>query len=140
MSSKQNASGDEQPKKKKMLVIDDDSLVLYSCRRIFAEEGYEVITVDNPQEGLDIASKSTFDVILCDWKMPKMNGIELVKMLDGHNPDSAIVMITGFPALERAIEAFKHGVADYIAKPFTPEEIINAVNEALNRKKQVKPE
>ena len=125
-------------KKKTMLVIDDDSLVLESCRRIFIDEGYQVSTADNPTEGLALASKSTYDVILCDWRMPTMNGLDVVEILDKHHHDSAIIMITGFPALERAINAFKRGVIDYISKPFTPDEIINVVNEALTRKKQKK--
>jgi DNA-binding NtrC family response regulator len=138
MSDAQITSEDVRSKKKKMLVIDDDSLILHSCSRIFTGEGYEVVTTDNPQEGLDIASRSMFDVILCDWKMPKMSGMDVVEMLVTKSPDSAIVMITGYPILERAIQAFKRGAADYIAKPFTPEEIINAVNEALDRRRSKK--
>jgi FixJ family two-component response regulator len=67
-----------------------------------------------------------------------MSGMDVVELLVTKSPDSAIVMITGYPILERAIQAFKRGAADYIAKPFTPEEIINAVNEALDRKKSKK--
>lgn len=125
-------------RKKKLLVIDDDVLILNSCRRIFMDEGFEVITADNPQEGLNLANLSDFDVILCDWRMPKMNGIELVEILCHRCLNSAIIMITGFPALERAIQAFKHGAVDYIAKPFTPDEIIDIVNEALESKRREK--
>lgn len=125
-----------EPKAGKMLVVDDDSLVLNSCVRIFTDEGYEVITADNPKDGLDLASQSAFDVILCDWKMPSMSGDAVVKILNERDPETPILMITGYPALERAIAAFKRGAMDYIAKPFTPEEISDAVRQAIGRRKK----
>ncbi len=125
---------DEQ--KKKMLVIDDETVVLDSCRRIFGEEGFEVTTTSNPREGLKLVSDSQFDIILCDWKMPELDGIDVVEMIDKRSPDSAVVMITGYPDVERATEAMKRGALDYIAKPFTPEEILAAVNRAFRSKEQ----
>ena len=125
---------------KKMLVIDDESLVLSSVRRIFSDEGYEVVTTDDPRKGLEMAQDAHYDVILCDWRMPQLDGIDVVEMIDKRSPDSAIVMITGYPALERATEAMKRGAVDYLAKPFTPEEIIAAVDKALKRKKQLNAE
>jgi formate/nitrite transporter len=119
---------------KRMLVIDDESVVLSSCRRIFMEEGYEVVTTDSPRQGLDLASGSRFDIILCDWRMPELDGVDVVEMLDKRSPESAVVMITGFPAVDRATEVMKRGAMDYVAKPFTPEEIVDAVNRALKRK------
>jgi formate/nitrite transporter len=122
------------PSAKRMLVIDDESVVLSSCRRIFTEEGYEVVTTDSPRQGLDLASGSRFDIILCDWRMPELDGVDVVELLDKRSPESAVVMITGFPAVDRATEVMKRGAMDYIAKPFTPEEIVAAVNRALKRK------
>jgi formate/nitrite transporter len=122
------------PAAKRLLVIDDESVVLTSCRRIFAEEGFEVVTTDSPRQGLELASGSRFDVILCDWRMPELSGIDVVELLDKRSPESAVVMITGFPAVDRATEVMKRGAMDYVAKPFTPEEIVAAVNKALKRK------
>jgi formate/nitrite transporter len=118
----------------RMLVIDDDKTVLESCQRVFKEEGYEVVVASDPWEGLSLASGSYFDVILCDWKMPGLDGLDVVRELDRRSPDSAVVMITGYPALERATEAMKRGAMDYVSKPFTPEEIIQAVKKALQQK------
>jgi formate/nitrite transporter len=118
----------------RMLVIDDDKTVLESCQRVFKEEGYEVVVSSDPWEGLSLASNSYFDVILCDWKMPGLDGLDVVPELDRRSPDSAVVMITGYPALERATEAMKRGAMDYVSKPFTPEEIIQAVKKALQQK------
>jgi formate/nitrite transporter len=118
----------------RMLVIDDDKTVLESCQRVFRDEGYEVVAASDPGEGLNLASSTYFDVILCDWKMPGLDGLDVVQELDRRSPDSAVVMITGYPALERATEAMKRGAMDYVSKPFTPEEIILAVKKALQQK------
>jgi len=118
----------------RMLVIDDDRTVLDSCQRVFKDEGYEVVVAADPREGLHVASNTYFDVILCDWKMPGLDGLDVVQELDRRSPDSAVVMISGYPALERATEAMKRGAMDYVSKPFTPEEIIRAVKKALQQK------
>ncbi len=118
----------------RMLIIDDEELVIDSCRKIFADKDFEIISTTNPQEGLDLVTESKFDVILCDWKMPGFDGIDVVQEIDKRSPDSAIVMISGFPNINRATEAMKRGAMDYVTKPFTPEDIINSVNRAMKRK------
>jgi NADH:ubiquinone oxidoreductase subunit E/DNA-binding response OmpR family regulator len=119
---------------RKMLVIDDDQMVLASCLRIFGEEGFYVVTTTSPEEGLSLVLDTYFDVILCDWMMPGLDGMEVITRLDETSPGSAVVMISGYPSIERATEAMKRGAMDYVAKPFTPDEIIKAVNEAIDRK------
>jgi DNA-binding response OmpR family regulator len=66
----------------RMLIIDDEEVVLESCRKIFAAEGFDVVITTSPQEGLKLASDSSFDVILCDWKMPGFDGMDVVEELD----------------------------------------------------------
>lgn len=118
----------------KMLVIDDEKVVLESCRKIFTDEGFEVVTTDSPQKGLQLISDSSFDVVLCDWKMPGFDGMDVVEEIDQRAPDSTVVMISGYPSIDRATEAMKRGAMDYVAKPFTPEEITEVVRKALRRK------
>jgi NADH:ubiquinone oxidoreductase subunit E/DNA-binding response OmpR family regulator len=119
---------------RKMLVIDDDQMVLSSCLRIFEAEGFYVVTTTSPEEGLGLVLDTYFDVILCDWMMPGLDGMEVITRLEDASPGSAAVMISGYPSIERATEAMKRGAMDYVAKPFTPDEIIKAVTEALQRK------
>ena len=119
---------------RKMLVIDDDPMVLSSCLRIFEEEGFYVVTTTSPEEGLSLVLDTYFDVVLCDWMMPGLDGMDVVTRLDETSPGSAVVMISGYPSIERATEAMKRGAMDYVPKPFTPDEIIKAVNEAIQRK------
>ena len=122
--------------KKRMLVIDDDKTVLDSCSRIFAEEGYVVMVTENPRKGIEMVQEQAYDVILCDQKMPDLDGVDVIDMLDKRSPDSAILMITGYPGTDSATEAMKHGAIDYLAKPFEPDQIVAAVTRALANKAQ----
>jgi formate/nitrite transporter len=118
----------------KMLVIDDEDVVLESCRKIFTTEGFDIVTTNSAKEGLKLISEASFDVILCDWKMPGFDGMDVVEEIDRRSPDSAIVMISGYPSVGRATEAMKRGAMDYVPKPFSPDEIIRAVKKAVSRK------
>ncbi|ACL03860.1 Protein with response regulator receiver domain [Desulfatibacillum aliphaticivorans] len=117
-----------------MLIIDDDPAVLASCQRIFTEEGFQVTTTTNPLEGLELAAAKPYTVILCDWQMPELDGLDVVARLENEAPESAVVMISGFPSVDRATEAMKRGAMDYQAKPFTPEEIASTVHKAIANK------
>ncbi|MDA8402597.1 MAG: formate/nitrite family transporter [Desulfobacteraceae bacterium] len=117
-----------------MLIIDDDEIVLNSCRKIFSSEGFHVVITASPEEGLRLASSSAYDVILCDWKMPGFDGLDVVEELNRRSPESVVVMISGFPSVGRATEAMKRGAMDYLPKPFTPEEIMDTVKRAVQRK------
>ncbi|MBF0117204.1 MAG: formate/nitrite transporter family protein [Desulfobacterales bacterium] len=117
-----------------MLIIDDDEVVLNSCRKIFKDEDFEVVITTSAKEGIRLASSSHFDVILSDWQMPEKDGLDVVAEVNRISPDSVVIMITGYPSVGKASEAFKRGVMDYIAKPFTPEEIIQTVQRAISRK------
>ena len=119
---------------KRMLVVDDEEVVLLSCLRIFSERGYAVTTTTSPREALALVGVARYDVILTDWKMPDVNGVDLVEILDKRAPESAIVMITGYPSADTATEVMKRGAMDFVAKPFTPEEIAAKVDGALQRK------
>jgi formate/nitrite transporter len=117
-----------------MLVIDDEEVVLQSCRKIFTAEGFSVVTASSPAEGLKLIGDSSFDVVLCDWKMPGFDGMDVVEEISNRSPGTAIVMISGYPSVGRATEAMKRGAMDYVSKPFTPEEISDAVKRSVQRK------
>ncbi len=120
--------------RERLLVIDDDMAVLTSCERIFSADGYDVETTSDPQEGLRLATEKNYSVILCDWKMPGMSGMDVVAELEKRTPESTVLMFSGYPAVERASEEMKRGAMDYLPKPFTPDEITSAVRQARNRK------
>lgn len=118
----------------RLLVIDDENIVLESCRRIFEEEGFDVVTTMDPAEGIKLAERGDFNVILVDWQMPGLDGMDVLAELEKKAPDAAVVMFSGYPSLDRATEAMKRGAMDYVPKPFTPDDIIKTVNRAMRRK------
>lgn len=115
----------------RVLVVDDEPIVTKSCRRILSEVGYEVATTESGREGVSRALAEDFDLILTDLRMPDLDGMELVRTLRSKKPDTAIVIITGYGTVSSAVEATKAGVADYIEKPFTPEQVKDAASQAL---------
>lgn len=112
---------------RRILVVDDEAMVTTSCRRILAAEGDEVETSGSGQEGLNLALSEHFDLVMADLKMPDLDGMELVRTLRRQRPETAIIIITGYGTVPSAVEAAKLGVSDYIEKPFTPEQIREAV-------------
>jgi DNA-binding NtrC family response regulator len=118
----------------RMLIIDDEDVILESCRRIFSAEGFQVSCTTSPPEGFRLIADSSFDVILCDWKMPGFDGMDVLEELERRSPHSAVVMISGYPTPARQTEALKRGAMDYVAKPFTPGEIVEIVRKAIRRK------
>ncbi|MHB8090362.1 MAG: response regulator [Syntrophales bacterium] len=125
----------------KLLIIDDEIVVQRSCYDIFAEKKskhdikYDVHTVSSADEALRILEKERFDIVLTDLKMPGLSGIDLIPIIKAGNPETVIVVMTGFSTVSTAVEAMKLGATDFIPKPFTPDEIMDAVENAVARTK-----
>lgn len=115
----------------RILVVDDEPMVTRGCRRILAEAGYDVDTVASGQEGLSRAVAGDFDLVVADLRLPDLDGMELVRTLRATRPEIAVVIITGYGSVPSAVEAVKLGVADYVEKPFTPNEFTDAIGRAL---------
>ncbi len=120
----------------RVLIVDDEPMVTRSCKRILTEAGYEVDTSESGREGVDRALEGNFDLVVTDLKMPDFDGMELVRTLRNRRPGTAVVVITGYGTVRSAVEATKMGVAEYIEKPFTPEEITEAANRALQAEQE----
>ncbi len=110
-----------------LLVVDDEEVVCQSCRRIFEGQGFHVETSTDSRAGLGLARSKEFAAILLDMKMPDMEGLEFLESLRHERPDVPVVMITGYSSVPTAAAAMRLGAADYIAKPFTPDEISAAI-------------
>jgi DNA-binding NtrC family response regulator len=122
--------------KGRILVVDDEDIVRTSCSRTLSPEGYEVKLAKNGIEGLKMASEERFDLVLTDLKMPDMDGIEVLRIIKGKWPETAVIIVTGYQTVDTAVKAIKLGAYDYIEKPFTPDSLISAVAEAMaNRQK-----
>ena len=124
----------------KILVIDDEEIVGDSLRKTFKDSGYEIDTAHNGQEGLRMARRESFDLMIVDLKMPDINGMDVIKKIKEEQPDTMMIMITGYSSVDSAAEALRTGVFDYLPKPFTPEEISTVVEKALETKERLAKE
>ena len=123
----------------KILVIDDEPMVCKSCEKIF-EDNYDVTITMSGREGLDRLLQEDFDLVIVDLKMPDMDGMELVKIIKQKRPNTEVVIMTGYSTVETAVEGMKLGAAEFISKPFTPDEMLTAVEEVLKEKERDIPQ
>jgi two-component system, NtrC family, nitrogen regulation response regulator NtrX len=100
-----------------ILIIDDERSIRKTLSEILSFEGYKIEEAADGEEGLKKFKEKTFDVVLCDIKMPKIDGIEFLQKAGEANPDVPIIMISGHGNIETAVEAVKMGAFDYISKP-----------------------
>ena len=117
--------------RRRILIVDDEPTIRESCGRILGERGYDVETAATGKEGLERAARGYFDCALIDLRMPDTDGMEIVRNVRESRTNMAVVIITGYGAVDTAAEATRLGVSDYLCKPFGPEEIVAAVERAL---------
>jgi DNA-binding NtrC family response regulator len=117
--------------KKKALVIDDEQIVLDSVSTLLRDEGFVVDVSLDGREGLDWAIERKYDVVLTDIRMPDIGGMKVLRDVKRINPALPVIMITGYASVESAVQAMKLGAAEYIEKPFEPEQLLEAVSRAI---------
>ncbi|GAB6084631.1 sigma-54 dependent transcriptional regulator [Desulfuromonas carbonis] len=115
-------------------VVDDDTVIRDGLRRILEGAGYRVETFARGQLAIDRFAKKSFDLVLSDLKMPGLNGIEVLKGIRALQPEVPIIIITGYGTVDTAVEAMKNGAVDYIAKPFTPDQLLTKLTLALEHR------
>ncbi|MFT4755224.1 MAG: two-component system nitrogen regulation response regulator NtrX, partial [Salibacteraceae bacterium] len=123
----------------KILIIEDEKAIRNVLSNIIQEEdsSYKVEVAENGLEGLEKISQDTYDLVLCDIKMPKMDGMELLTKAMKDQPDLTMVMISGHGDIDTAVECIKKGAFDYISKPPDLNRLLNTVRNGLYRKKLV---
>jgi CheY-like chemotaxis protein len=126
--------------KAKVLVIDDEQIVHESIRRILEEEGYRVDSAYRVDRALDNLSKESYDLVLTDLMMPDGNGMAAVEAVARDHPGTGVVMFTGYATVDSAVQSMKLGAFDYLPKPFTPDELISVVQNAIHQIRKVKRE
>lgn len=119
--------------KEKILVIDDEEFILQLSRDILTKINYEVATVSDGNEGIRLLENGKFDLLLTDIKMPKVDGLEVIRKVRSGNKEIPIIVITGHGTLDIAISALQLGAQGFILKPFTPSALGTAVAEALEK-------
>jgi DNA-binding NtrC family response regulator len=116
-----------------ILAVDDNRNALEIIRRILGQSGYEVMTSENVPDAVKILNDHRIDLVITDMKMPKHTGFDLIRYVSENYYDTAVIMITGYPSIEGAVEAIKIGADDFLAKPYTDEELMSVVRRALER-------
>ena len=121
----------------KILVIDDERPIRRTLCEILEFEKFEVDQAENGEDGLKMAQENEYDVILCDIKMPKMDGMEVLEKIKELDYDSTIVMISGHGTIDTAVDALKKGAFDYLPKPPDLNRLLVTVRNAMNKKELV---
>src|SRR5512139_1077391 len=120
-------------KSERILIVDDEKVALKNLEHVMRKEGYEVVSTQSGQNALKILEEQTFEVVLTDLKMEKVDGMQILRRCRELYPDTEVVMITGYATLESAVESMKHGAFYYIAKPFRLDEVRKVVSEAVEK-------
>ncbi len=118
---------------KRILIVDDEESFRHMLSVILVKEGYEVETSPNAEDGLRKAAASTFDQILCDIRMPRMDGLAFLREIKKTEIEATVIVMSAYGTADIAIEAMKLGAYDYISKPFKPDEIILTLRKAEER-------
>src|ERR1051326_1787886 len=121
----------------KILVIDDEKSIRKTLREILEYENFKVDEAGDGAEGAAMAEKENYDIILCDIKMPKVDGMETLDRILKAKPDVPIVMISGHGTIETAVEAVKKGAFDFIAKPLDLNRLLVTIRNAMDKSKLV---
>lgn len=123
------------PMKKRILIVDDSGTTLEVLQRNLTAAGYRVFTAPGVAEAVKILEGAVLDLVITDLKMPKVSGLDLVRHVRENFKDTEVMMITGYPSIEGAVNAIKTGAEEFLAKPFTDEELFSAVQRALDKLK-----
>jgi len=115
----------------KILVVDDDQGMREFMEIMLTQEGYDVTAADNPVKAINLCRRTAFDLVITDLKMPKIDGIEFLKTIKDHRPETIVILITAYASGETAVNAMKEGAYDYVEKGGNIDELKKIVRQAL---------
>jgi len=118
----------------KILIVDDDRDICEYMTTMLETTGYEVSTLSDPTQAVDTIRGETFHLLIIDLMMPRLDGIELIQRIRKVDSDIAIVVFTGYPSVETAVDALKLNVSDYVKKPFEIDEFREKIAGILKKK------
>jgi len=116
-----------------ILVIDDDKDMCLMLSRFLNKKNYAVTIAHSGEEGLKFLRSTDYDLVLCDYKLPDVNGIELLQKIKILNARVAVIIVTGYSDVKTAVETFRYGASDYITKPLYPDELLVTIREAIEK-------
>jgi len=116
--------------RKQLLIVDDEEAMRHMLKSMLSKEGYETKTASSGQEALRFLGEELFDLVLCDIKMPSMDGLTFLNEAKKTGFQSPVIMMSAYGSIDTAIKAIKEGAYDYISKPFNRDEIILTIKKA----------
>ncbi len=114
----------------RLIIIDDEPIVGKRLKQVFSKMGFHVDIFTNPLSALKFMENNPFDIVITDFKMEELDGMEILGKVKQLNPKARVIIITGYAKPETAKEAFKSGVFDFMVKPFRLDELKEAVRRA----------
>ncbi len=115
-----------------ILLVEDEPSVARGLEMVLTDEGYGVNLAATGNDALNMFSGNGFDLVVADLRLPDIDGLEVIREIKQQRPDTAVIIITGYPSVSSAISAVRLGVEDYLRKPFTDDELIAVVGQALH--------
>ena|SRR5665647_1028199 len=123
----------------RILVIDDDKTIRLTMAAILRAEGFTVDTAETGKEAIDKSNINNYNLALVDIRLPDIMGTELLSKLKKTDPPMVKIIVTGFPALQNAIDAVNKGANAYVLKPADPQKLIEIVKNCLQKQKEASP-
>jgi DNA-binding NtrC family response regulator len=117
----------------RILVIDDENVICDACELVLTEKGHTVDRCMTGKNGLQAIKQGYYDIILLDMKLPDIDGMEILQAVCKKTPKPCVIVMTGYSTMANAVQAMKLGAIDYLAKPFTDDELISAVEMAFSK-------
>ncbi len=121
---------EQQDITRQILIVDDEATIRTGIAQVLERRKMAVATAENGREALDLLASLPVGIVLLDIKLPDMDGVELLKIIRREYPETEVIMITGYPAIQGAVECIKHGALDYLVKPFRVDELETLIEKA----------
>ncbi len=135
LESEHLSAVDERQRKDRILVVDDEEVVVGALSEFFTLRGYEVESALNSRQALGIIHDKDFSIVISDLRMPGMNGVELLEHVMDADPETVVIIMTGYASVQSAVDALKKGAYDYVVKPFSMYELEKTVRFGLEKRK-----
>lgn len=119
----------------RILVVEDDQNACHLLTRILQKEGFEVVAENSPSNAINSLKSNNFDLVITDFYMPEMTGIELLEEAKRINPDVDVVVMTAYASIDNAVEAMRKGAYDYIVKPFQNDDLLLSIKRVLEKRR-----
>ncbi|WP_421826189.1 sigma-54-dependent transcriptional regulator [Larkinella sp.] len=120
----------------RILIVDDNTDICLLLERFLSKQGYKTASVQRGDDALTLLRKDPFELVICDFKLPDVDGLEMLRRIKILDPTTAVIIITGYSDVRMAVQTVKHGAYDYVTKPLYPDEILYTIKSALDRRNQ----